>query len=99
MSLFLVYLLLALFFFLVFTYFPVDLEVFYSGHVKKSLYNTIQYNTVSSPSEGIHDIVFCVVVVKSVNITVKMPLPAQLRLYPAKALFVDCVQHNECTAV
>jgi len=25
-------------------YFPVDLEVFYLGHAKKPLYNTIQYN-------------------------------------------------------
>jgi len=36
---------LALFFCV---YFPVDLEVFFSlGHIKKPLYNTIQYNTIS----------------------------------------------------
>jgi len=32
--------------FLCLLYFPVDLEVFYLGHVKKSLYNTIQYHFV-----------------------------------------------------
>ena len=35
---------LTLALFLCLVYFPVDLEVFYLGHVKKSLYNTMQYS-------------------------------------------------------
>jgi len=32
---------------LVYSPVSVDLEVFYLGHIKRSLYNTIQYNTVA----------------------------------------------------